>query len=427
MKHALLSIIVVAVLVTLALRMPSVSGELAIDNPRLNTSRDYPSDLSYPSILRFVSRMDGQPAFGLVTQAEHGLPREVLNLTAQVPALGSGLASFVANDGFALAERLFNEPLQRDAHFLERIDEEELADRILPVVGVTQEELDQGDALIVGVGANYLAHREEAAVDYDRFAFPKPVEPTGAYRPLSPSLSGYPDAGELIDYEVEIGFVLLQAIDLEALPSQQDLYDNIALFLANDITDRLPQIIHGDAGYTRAKSHPGYLSIGPWMVHGKHLQLDKQDIAIHLRILEQGEFPGGSTRQHASSSQLVRGTSAIIEMLSQIHDQSVQLDNHGMARPVIRMRDNRAVLPAGTIILTGTPAGTAIEAPGTWDRARAFVRGNFTMSGARRYFAQHSIAHKQQMGYLATGDKVESWAEHLGLQRWQVAAVRSQE
>ena len=235
----------------------------------------------------------------------------------------------------------------------------------------------------------------------------------GAYGSVAPSAAGYDDAGELLDYEVEIGFVLLRPIDLGALPTQEEFAAGIALFLANDLSDRLPQILHGEKGYTRAKSHPGYLSIGPWMVHGKHLPLGGEGIDLHLRVVEESPLPGGPTRQDASSSDLIRGPWSIARMLSEVHGDSGQTDHRGIEREVARIRENRAVLPAGTIILSGTPGGTAIEAPGTWDRVRALVRGNFTMSGAKRYFARHSIDHKREMGYLSAGDTVECWAEHL--------------
>jgi 2-keto-4-pentenoate hydratase/2-oxohepta-3-ene-1,7-dioic acid hydratase in catechol pathway len=348
----------------------------------------------------------------------------VLNLTALHPELGSTLSAFMAHDGFALADRAFADLEARPAALIERIDESELADRILPTVDVAQADLDDEHRLIVGVATNYAAHREETAADVDRFVFPKPVEPRGAYSPVAPSGQGHPDAGKLLDYEVEIGFVLLEEIDLDSPPASEELFEKIALFMANDVSDRLPQILHGNEGYTRAKAHPGYLLIGPWMVHGRHLDLDggggSGGIELHLRVLEASPHPGGAVRQSASSLDLIRGPWAILEMLSAIHHDSIQLDNNGVERAVARVRDGHATLPAGTIILTGTPGGTAIEAPGNWDRIRALARGNLSMPGARRYFARHSIDYRKEMGYLSVGDTVESWVEHLGNQRWRV-------
>jgi 2-keto-4-pentenoate hydratase/2-oxohepta-3-ene-1,7-dioic acid hydratase in catechol pathway len=424
------SVVLMAAVIAVALiglRLPAVTGTLTVDNPRSETDRQYASELAYPSIVRFVSHLedlDGRPCFGLVTEAERGIPREVLNLNAIDARLGSRLSSFVERGGFPLADRLFSDVEARPAALIETIGDHEVAQRILPTIGVTQAELDEQHGLIIGVGPNFAAHREETATTFDRMVFPKPVAPRGAYGPVAPSALGDPDAGKLLDYEVEIGFVLLRAVDLDSLPTPAEFVENIALFLSNDLSDRLPQILYGEDGYTRAKSHPGYLSIGPWMVHGRHLKLGGGGVELHLRVLEESPRPGGSARQSASSTELIRGPWAIAEMLSEIHDDSVQQDNSGSEREVARVRDGHSVLPAGTIILSGTPDGTAIQAPGSWDRVRALVRGNLTMSGARRYFVQHSIDHRQEMGYLSPGDTVECWAEHLGQQRWRVVATR---
>jgi 2-keto-4-pentenoate hydratase/2-oxohepta-3-ene-1,7-dioic acid hydratase in catechol pathway len=407
-----------------ALRSSGITGRLGVDNPRFESGLHYPASLDDPSVLRFVSALDNhldRPCFGLVVEAADGIPREVLNLTAMRPELGSTLSEFLAHDGFAFADEAFVDLDGRPAALIERIDESELAERILPPVDVSQADLDREDRLIVGVGANYYAHQKEIAIsENDCFAFAKPIEPRGAYGPLVPSGRGHPDAGKLLDYEVEIGFVLLEEIDLHALPPSEELLHKMALFVANDVSDRLPQILFGSEGCTRAKTHPGYLSIGPWMVHGSHLDLEGAGIEMHLRVFEDTPHPGGTARQNASSLDLIRGPSALLAWLAEVHHEMVQQDNQGVARAVARVRDGRVTLPAGTIVLTGTPHGVAIEAPGTWDRLRALARGNLSMSGARLRFARHCIEHREEMGYLSAGDTVESWVEHLGHQRWQV-------
>jgi hypothetical protein len=86
--------------------------------------------------------------------------------------------------------------------------------------------------VVVAAGLNYSGHAEEAGGG-DVFVFPKPVEPTGPYSTVSA-----PTGVTLLDYEVELAFVLLADVSLAALPTWETLLDQSAFFVANDVTDR---------------------------------------------------------------------------------------------------------------------------------------------------------------------------------------------
>src|SRR5882724_1165269 len=112
----------------------------------------------------------------------------------------------------------------------------------------------------VAVGTNYPAHAGEADVEGGPFLFPKLVEPTGPYSPV-------PAGNGLLDFEVELAFVLLE--DLE--PGRAS--GAVGLVLANELTDRETLLRHVDpwnptsgAGFTTGKSFPGFLPVGALFV-----------------------------------------------------------------------------------------------------------------------------------------------------------------
>jgi 2-keto-4-pentenoate hydratase/2-oxohepta-3-ene-1,7-dioic acid hydratase in catechol pathway len=430
--YVALSLIVVSGLALLALRSRSISGVPTIDNPRFEQERPQVDDRLLPSVLRFDSALegyDGRVCFGLVLETRDGVPVRVLNLTAVRPELGSSLADFTAHDGFELAEQLFDPALRQ--HYLDLVESFEarpLATVVKPPVDLSIDQLEAEERFVIGVGFNYAAHREETGVSIEAFLFPKFVEPTGAYEPVALGRGIVPavETARLVDYEAEIGFVLLEEVDLDDPPSDREAFEEkIAFFVANDVSDRRPQIGEGESGYTRAKSRPTYLPIGPWMMHGRHLDLrtrsgGERSMRLWLRVEEAEPHPGGSWRQDSSSAQMIRGPLEIVHMIAELHRESRQRDGAGILRSIVRVDDGRATIPAGSLVLTGTPEGTAIEAPTGWDRARLLARGNLTAQGTRLEFTLHAVRHREEMGFLDVGDTVETCGESLGCQRWIV-------
>ena len=76
--------------------------------------------------------------------------------------------------------------------------------------------------------------------------------------------------------------------------------------------------------------------------------------------------------------------------------------------------------PAGSIVLTGTPGGTAVRTPGALTKMRLLVEGGFSAAGARAEWVEESEAAAERQGYLAPGDIVETSIQCLGCQRWTV-------
>ncbi|MGD8631578.1 MAG: fumarylacetoacetate hydrolase family protein, partial [Gammaproteobacteria bacterium] len=99
--------------------------------------------------------------------------------------------------------------------------------------------------------------------------------------------------------------------------------------------------------------------------------------------------------------------------------RSCMRDAAGEAR-YIHTRDG--VIPAGSLILTGTPGGTAIREPGALEKLELFLRGGLTLSGARQLLVRDSESLIPESHYLQPGDQVETAITLLGRQRWTVVA-----
>ncbi len=406
------------------------STRLSVSNPRFDRDLPATEDVRLPAVVRYLSSLSGHQGtacYGLVLTARAGVPERVLNLTAIRPELGSSFFTFVEHQGFALADEMFETaPDLRPKEYAESVAESDLAERILPPVDVSLREIEAGERFILSTGFNYDEHREETHWKR-QILVAKLVEPTGAYRPVSIGLEDGTDGGQglLPDYEVEIGFVLLEDIDLNDLPGDEDLRHALAFFHANDLSDRWPMILEGDIGYTKGKSRPSYLPIGPWMVHGSRLNLKtrsggSEELQLQLRVDEPGAFRGGAWRQQASSTAMILGPREILARVTELYEQSMRPDAAGTIRPIARRKNGKLLLPAGSIVLTGTPGGTAIQAPMGLDKARLAVMAGLSTARARLLYAKHCVEHREEMGFLKESDTVESRIQHLGHQRWKV-------
>ncbi len=405
-----------------------------------------------PRVVRYVSSMPahkGQACYGLVLADDKGIPTKVRVLSDHYPQLckqgdspypQAQLMRWAFEAADTVATRMHQEP--EHAALTEVLTQERLADIVLPPVAITTAELGALQRFVIGVGLNYADHLDEVGRDMrdeELLVFPKTVAPTGAYAPVRAGVQ----IGELparpvllLDYEAELGLVLLEDIDLHNPPPSYAAFINkVAFFTANDVSDREPIIRDQETGYTRGKSRPTYLPIGPWMVHGRHLKprtLNEGEHSLEIGTLvlqaqppkEQlpvGEQPSGEERQLATTDAMLRGPWAIVRSLSEIFKRGSIIcmrDANGYPRFV---HDANGVIPAGSIILTGTPGGTAIREPRLLEKAELFVRGGFSVEGARETFIEDMEQNIGRSAYLEIGDKLEGWVESLGRQRWSVA------
>lgn len=398
-----------------------------------------------PRLMRYLSALDGfagQACFGLVLTDREGSPDKVYNLGGRDTVLCTDAAATtdaqLLRQAFKTAETVSAQG-EYPAAFTETLPQDRLAGVVLPPVGISLQQLLSGQRFIIGIGLNYREHREETGGEDhtglspdEVLVFPKVVAPTGAYTPVQAGarigvLPARPV--RLLDYEAELGMVLLKDLDLNAPPpGYQDFINGVAFFTANDVSDRGPIILDSAFGYTRGKSHPTYLPTGPWMIHGRHLQPKapgegQQDLEISLVVQEpaQGEqLTRIRQLQSSSTDRMIQRPWHIVRLLAVRHQQGLRTcmrDASGVARYT---HTPAGIIPAGSVILTGTPGGTAIREPGALEKLGLFLRGGFSLSGARQRMISDSESHIEDSRYLEPGDYVETSITLLGRQRWTV-------
>jgi len=384
------------------------------------------------------------PAFGLVLEAIDGIPTRIFNLTAWSRDTGratgtiGGAKSQLYTRQFALARERWAQYLRAHAkemvqgdsrwrRYTDVIPPDELATTICAPVAMTQGELDGESRIVVAAGLNFRDHAEDSGGGRPML-FPKPVRPTGAYRTVRPARQV-----RLLDYEVELGFVVLTDIDLTMIPGEAELEGSVAYFNANDVSDREPIIrrqgVFGrSTGFVEAKAQPGFLPIGPWMVHGEDVGLLRGDCArslgMRLSVREQNRT---TLRQASETGLMIHDPRAILEALGALIDpdeaggtrthMSVMVDGRERYYPMALIADGRPVLPKGSIVLGGTPGGTAVHAPAVLPLlGRSMIR--FQRPVTR--FLDEQIANRDAEGYLNEGDVVVARIDTLGTQWWRV-------
>lgn len=377
-----------------------------------------------PRILRFRSEQTGGPAFGLVITEGGGIPSTVLNLTACLPALGTRFDAFREASGFEEAKTLWGMVDPTDHKItnpkLRRHTENITPEQVLPAVDITPVELREQRRFIISIGLNYEAHRAETARRHDLLMV-KPVAPTGPYEPIT-----FTPEAQLVDHEAELACVLLEDIDLTDVPPIAELEPHLAHLVVNDLTDRAPIILDEDHGYTAAKSDPGFLPTGPWMVHGAELPVFSQGLGLTITctITKRGRPP--DRRQDDKTNSILRDPAQILRLLGEqlATDRDMAgVDRGGNRHPFALRVGDRWILPAGSLVLTGTPGGTCIRAPSPLRRLGLFLRGGFSMTRARQLFLRAQARHREQIGYLLPGDSVETRIEVLGTQGWSVRQI----
>ena len=244
---------------------------------------------------------------------------------------------------------------------------------------------------VVAQMTNFVSHVKDAGMD------PASV-PLTFFRKASASINGpfddivKPPHVTLLDYEVEIGLVIGRAIPVGTTISDVNLAEFVAgLVVTNDVSARdiqLPQ-----TQFYEAKSYPTFTPVGPELVLLTADELKRfGDLRLRLSV-------SGQERQNAlvEGDMLYRPLEAL-QSLTQFQE-----------------------LAPGDLVLTGTPAGTALSAP----PKPIQIIGNLLPPAVKwRVFFARQAGNKN---YLQHGDIVEAsvatddGAIDLGTQR---SAVR---
>lgn len=396
--------------------LPALAALMALLGGAAHASPDLERCLEDQGLVR-VTRVvgpDGTPTHARVVAYEEGVP------TAVVPIAGS------ERDLAAVFERAAE---VSDAARVWRIALSERADRICAPIHLRQDEIDSEARVVVAAGLNYAAHAEEAGGG-DLFLFPKPVAPSAPYGEVTA-----PAGVRLLDYEVELAFVLLDDLELRALPSREGFLARCAFFVANDVSDREPIILHKalsgpGTGFVEAKGQPGFLPTGPWLVRGTELfaalaACGEDGLGLRLDV---DEGDGFRTRQDATTAAMILEPHALLARIAE------EIAARGVRSPMPARRadgvryyplaveggDGELRLPAGSVVLTGTPDGVALRAP---DPIRVIVRGLQHLRGPFEQFRQEELARAVEGGhggYLEPGDRVRARIDGLGTQIVQI-------
>jgi 2-keto-4-pentenoate hydratase/2-oxohepta-3-ene-1,7-dioic acid hydratase in catechol pathway len=243
---------------------------------------------------------------------------------------------------------------------------------------------------VIAQMTNFESHVLDSGMD------PKTM-PLTFFRKSSASITGpfakivRPAHVKLLDYEVEIGLVIGRDVPVGTTVTENDLPSIIAaLTVTNDVSARdiqLPQ-----TQFYEAKSYPTFTPVGPDLVLLDAAELARfGDLRLRLSV-------GGEERQNAvvEGDMLYRPLQAL--------------------QSLTRFQD----LAAGDLVLTGTPAGTALTAP----PKPIEIIGNLLPPTVKwkAFFSRQAKNPK----YLQHGDVVEAsvatddGALDLGMQRLRV-------
>ncbi len=252
---------------------------------------------------------------------------------------------------------------------------------------------------ILAVGMNYTDHNDEVDQS-DTVYFSKNVAVTGPYADIiRPN-------GALLDWEVELGVILRKSIPRDTKITQKNISDYVAGFvLANDVTNRIPIIADTESGFSKGKTEATFLPVGPYFVYIESFSASRQ---VNPNLKMQTTI-NSKLKQRSNTNQMLNTLPKIIVEIFARHDQ-IWVDAKGQSAPLLKTPN----LNAGDLILTGTPAGTAIQAPDLSAKLGLALGGLTKMMNPRDVFKQNEYCSGK---YLRSGDIVSIEIERLGKQK----------
>lgn len=222
---------------------------------------------------------------------------------------------------------------------------------------------------VVAQMVNYRSHARESGMDPDSV-------PPAFFRKASHSITGptgeiiRPDGVGFLDYEVELGLVLGADLPVGTVVTDADLHRYVAgLVVANDVSARQIQLTKTQ--FYESKSYPTFTPLGPWLT-----LVDADDLA-QLQTLRLTLSVNGQVRQDSTVEDMIVGPARALTLLSRFQP-----------------------LAAGDVLLTGTPGGTALRAPG---KLKATVAALLPPATRWRMFFKGEAANRR---YLQDGDVV---------------------
>jgi 2-keto-4-pentenoate hydratase/2-oxohepta-3-ene-1,7-dioic acid hydratase in catechol pathway len=224
-------------------------------------------------------------------------------------------------------------------------------------------------ARVVAQAVNYRSHAIDSGFDPD-------TVPPAFFRKASHSLTGSagdiirPDGVGFLDYEVELGLVIGADLPVGSTVTEENLARYVAaLVVADDVSARQIQLVKTQ--FYEAKSYPTFTPVGPWLT-----LVDAADLA---RL--------GSLRLTLSVNGQVRQDNTVADMIVRPAQALTWLSRFQPMAP-------------GDLLLTGTPGGTALKAPG---KIAGLVAGLLPPAARWKLFFGREAANPR---YLRDGDVI---------------------
>lgn len=174
---------------------------------------------------------------------------------------------------------------------------------------------------IFAIGLNYRRHAQETGARLPDHPLVFLKATTSLTGPDTPILLPPSAAGE-VDYEAELAIVIGR--EARRVPESRAFDHVFGFTCANDVSARDCQK-QRDKQWARGKSFDTFCPLGPWLVTPDEIDPDRCRIESRLN---------GETMQQSSTSDMIFSCRRLIAYLS-----------------------HQFTLPAGTVILTGTPEG----------------------------------------------------------------------
>jgi 2-keto-4-pentenoate hydratase/2-oxohepta-3-ene-1,7-dioic acid hydratase in catechol pathway len=188
-------------------------------------------------------------------------------------------------------------------------------------------------ARVVAQAVNYRSHATDSGFDPD-------AVPPAFFRKASHSITGptgdiiRPGGVGFLDYEVELGLVIGADLPVGTTVTEADLARYVAaLVVANDVSARQIQLVKTQ--FYESKSYPTFTPAGPWLT-----LVDASDLA-RLDSLRLTLSVNGEVRQDSTAADMIVHPAQAMTLLSRFQPMA-----------------------PGDLLLTGTPGGTALKAPG---------------------------------------------------------------
>lgn len=231
------------------------------------------------------------------------------------------------------------------------------------------------DRQLIAQGLNYASHLIEAGFPTGKLPFNTIFRKASSCLAPADTDIVRPAHVRLLDYEVELGLVMKKAITGPVTITESNLADYVGAFvLHNDVSARdvqLPQV-----QFYKGKSYRTFGPTGPW------LTLVEADEVARLGEIEMRLDVNGETRQQTLCEDLSYKPAETLTELSQIQD-----------------------LGPGDLVVTGTPGGTAVKAPG---KLKMFIARLLPDSKRWPVFIKGAL---KDPDYLKDGDRIHAVAK----------------